>query len=371
MKKFNLLFCAVTLCAVTMVSAQKGQGRGTRDYPEVPWKHVAVGMPDDWYSTDEAKRVADSVLKYQTKAGGWPKNSNFHRNVDHKEMARVKSTGIGATFDNGATTTEMRFLAKMYSKTKDGRYRKSFMKGCEYILQAQYSNGGWPQFYPHRKGVSSDYSQHITYNDDAMVNIMALLKDILNEHNEYGLLEMNAEMIAKAREAFARGIACILKTQIIRDGAPTVWCAQHDKITLAPVKARTYELPSLSGSESAGIVIFLMHIENPSPAIINAVKGAVNWFEAFKIKGIKLETEIDAKGRKNRIVVSNEDAPAIWARFYDLETGKPFFCDRDGVKREALAEIGYERRNGYSWYTHSPAKVLQLYPEWEKRVVER
>src|SRR4029434_2615738 len=30
--------------------------------------------PDDWYKSDEAKKMADSVLSYQSPRGAWPKN---------------------------------------------------------------------------------------------------------------------------------------------------------------------------------------------------------------------------------------------------------------------------------------------------------
>jgi pectinesterase len=47
---------------------------------------------------------------------------------------------------------------------------------------------------------------------------------------------------------------------------------------------------------------------------------------------------------------------------------KPMFVDRDGVPKEKLSEIGYERRNGYGWLGTWPATVLAEYPAWKKRV---
>ena len=170
--------------------------------------------------------------------------------------------------------------------------------------------------------------------------------------------------MARAKAAFDKGIVCILKTQIVKNGQKTVWCAQHDEVTLAPAKARAYELPSYSGGESVGIVLLLMKLPNPSPEIVRAVDGAVKWFEEHKIEGIRLETK-EANGEYNRHIVSDPNAPAMWARFYDLETEKPFFCDRDGIKKATLAEIGYERRNGYGWYTTAPQRVLDAYPTWK------
>lgn len=167
----------------------------------------------------------------------------------------------------------------------------------------------------------------------------------------------------QARASFDKGIGCILKTQIRVDGKPTVWCAQHDEHTFAPAPARAYELASFSGAESASIVALLMSIPHPSPEIVAAVKGAVAWFETHAVKDIRVERVPDGSPKGDARVVS---APGnvLWARFYDLETGKPFFCGRDGVKHATLAEVEKERRGGYSWYTNAPQRVLDRYAKW-------
>jgi pectinesterase len=64
------------------------------------------------------------------------------------------------------------------------------------------------------------------------------------------------------------------------------------------------------------------------------------------------------------VVVGYTNAQPLLARFYDLETGKPFFCDRDGIKKASLAEIGDERRNGYSWYSNSFEGLKKKYDKW-------
>lgn len=365
MKSITQLFL-LPACLFSTISlmAQNTLPVKSKNYLELNWKEVATKMPDEWYGSGDAKRVADSVLKYQTAIGGWPKNNNFHKGMNQDEWARIQSSGIGATFDNGATLTEMQFLAKMYSTTKEARYVTAFQKGFAYILKAQYANGGWPQFYPVRSGKSIAYSAHITYNDDAMVHVLKFLKDIIDEQPVYTTMAISPEMKGKAKRAFEKGIDCILKTQIKVNGQPTVWCAQHDEVTLLPANARAYELASYSGSESVGITLLLMDIKSPSKEIIDAVKGTVTWFESHKIEGIQLKEIVNSEGQKDRVVVKDKMAPTLWARFYDLETGEPFFCDRDGIKRKTFAEMGHNRRNGYSWYTNAPEKVLKAYPEW-------
>lgn len=363
----RIVYLISLLAALTtsLVSAQNKQQVEPGNYLDMKWKKVATRMPSEWYSSDEAKLVAENILIAQKDAGGWVKNKNYHRISSESEKAKYieSKPKKGASFDNGATITELRFLAKVYSNLNDDRYKQAFEKGLNYIFVSQYENGGWPQFYPLKGG----YADHITYNDNAMVNIMDLLDEIISSNKEFTSLQINKDRIAKAQKAFDMGIQCILNTQIIVEGKPTVWCAQHDEITLSPANARSYELASFSGGESVGITLLLMDIENPSDEIIASVNGAVTWFEKHKIEGIKIERFVNEEGKKDRIVVEDADAPTLWARFYDLETEKPYFCSRDGIKKDSLAEISHNRRNGYGWYTNAPDKVLKKYTNWSKR----
>ena len=307
--------------------------------------------PDAWFASPEAKTIAASILSYQSDFGGWPKNTdtvNKPYTGDRKELH--------PTFDNGATTDELRFLARSYNATKDSSFQKAFAKGLDYILKAQYPNGGWPQYIP----LSKQYHRHITFNDGAMVRVMEFLREV---HDIPVYTFVPAKDRQAALDAFTKGVQCILKCQILVDGKPTVWCAQHDEVTLKPANARAYELASFSGSESVGITRLLMSLDKPSPEITKAVEGAVAWFQSSKVTGIRIDTKDGDK-----IVVPDPKAPALWARFYDLKTGKPYFCDRDGIPKPNLADIGHERRNGYSWYGNYAASLLEKdYPEWKKR----
>lgn len=261
----------------------------------------------------------------------------------------------------------MRFLAKMYKNRKDERYKDAFIKGFNYILKAQYDNGGWPQFYPARPNNSVSYSACITFNDNAYVNVMNMLKDIFTDAEDLKTLKLDDNIKKLARESFDKGVRCILDTQIIVDGERTVWCAQHDQVTLKPAKARAYELPSFSGAESVNITLLLMSLPSPSDEVVAAIKGAVKWFDKHKIPDMKYERYKDENGEKDSKLVPSPGF-VVWARFYDLETEKPFFCGRDGIKKETLQEIEKERRGGYSWYNNAPSKVLKEYPEWLNKI---
>lgn len=333
---------------------------------DLDWEEVVYEQADHWYGSQEAMRVAENVLLYQRDVGGWPKNKSIHLLVsedEKKKLLALKSKGIGATIDNGATVTELDFLSKVYSKTNDNTYKEAFLRGIDYLLEAQYDNGGWPQFYPLEVG---DYSTHITYNDNAMVNVMNVMKAIFENSDRFSI-DFDEETIERALTAFDKGIEIILKTQYKQNGVLTAWCAQHDEETLLPTLARSYELPSLSGSESVEIVLLLMEIDDPSPEIIQSIQSAVAWFNQVKIEGIRIDRIKNGDGQKDRKVIQDKDAPALWARFYQLEDNRPFFCDRDGIKKYSLAEIGYERRNGYGWYDNDPKDVLKAYKSWQPK----
>lgn len=312
--------------------------------------------PDSWFASEEAKKVAGIILSFQTDAGGWPKNTDTISKAYDGDRAKLVPT-----FDNKATVDELRFMARMFNATKDQTYRKSFDRGLAYVLSAQYPNGGWPQFFPLRKG----YYDRITFNDDAMVRVLHFVREVAADKS-YAFLD--APTREACRKAFELGIACILKCQIVVDGKPTVWCAQHDEKSFAPAKARAYELPSFSGSESVGIVRLLMSLEKPTPEIRAAIEGAVAWFESHKVSGLRLDKETDKDGKSNLVMIPDPKAPDLWARFYDLKTGAPFVCDRDGIPKPKLADIGYERRNGYSWFGEYARDLLAKdYPAWKKK----
>jgi PelA/Pel-15E family pectate lyase len=44
-----------------------------------------------------------------------------------------------------ATYTEIRRLANEFKKTNDPRFSTAAIKGINFLLSVQYSNGGWPQ----------------------------------------------------------------------------------------------------------------------------------------------------------------------------------------------------------------------------------
>lgn len=357
--RFVLLAMTLTFLAARDATAQSDNVRAVR------WPNV-LDRPADWYSSEDAIRIADNVLLYQNSNGGWPKNIDMARvltDADKEKLAanRDKTETI---IDNGATHTQIRYLALMHKATGEERFADSARRGLEFVLGAQYENGGWPMIFPLRKG----YYTHITFNDGAMIGVMRLLRDVAAGKAPFEFIDQPTRKRAAA--AIAKGLEVILKCQIVVNGKPTAWCAQHDEHDYSPAKARSYELPSISGQESVGIVQYLMAIDNPSPEIRAAIRNAVAWFEAAKITGMRVDRIPAPEMEKQRDVVMVADAKAgpLWGRFYDIATNKPIFVGRDGVPHDKLADIEHERRVGYSYVGPYAVDLLERdYPAWQKK----
>ncbi len=356
MKKLLTLLLVLTSVVVT-VQAQRG--RGGRNLP--------THEKEDFYKTEEARRIGDQVLLYQRVTGGWPKNINMSRPLTDEERVQVlrdKERRDDSTTDNGATNMQMLYLAKLYQATQVERYKEGVLKAVEYLLSGQYENGGWPQFWPEMHG----YQMHITYNDDAMVNTMNLLRAVAQQKDPYQGLADEA-LRQRCMKAFDKGVECILKTQMHnKEGRLTVWCQQHYRDNYEPAPARAYELPSYCSMESASITKLLMSLPNPDERVKQAVHAAMAWFDKYKLTGLRIQrTGPWASMDGDTKLVEDADAEPIWGRYYDLKYCEPYVCDRDGLPRRRLEDIGHERRNGYAWFGSRPAELYPVYDKWADR----
>jgi PelA/Pel-15E family pectate lyase len=322
------------------------------------------------YKPSDISEVADNILLYQRYNGGWPKNYDVFAILSEaqKDSLKITKNQQHTTFDNGTTYTHIACLADVYTATNIDKYKEAALKGLDYILAAQYKNGGWPQYYP----LENNYSRHITYNDGAMCGILKLLRDIHDGQPKYSFIVSNRRQ--KLEAAYRKGLDCILQTQIKEGDQRSVWCQQHDEVSLEPAWARAFEPPSICNQESSEITLFLMGINNPGKDIINAVQNAVSWFNKSKIYNTRVKTvsaePVQTAFRlsiSDRVVVTDSTAQPIWTRFYELKTHRPLFCNRDSKVVYSLAEVERERRDGYAWYTYAPQRVLDSYTAWQKK----
>jgi PelA/Pel-15E family pectate lyase len=293
-----------------------------------------------WYGTADARRIGSNIVSFQTPSGGWGKNADRSGPPRQRGQAYVEAEGKEAwnfvgTIDNDATSTELQFLARVQAALPGGEgaaYRAAALKGIQYLLDAQYPNGGWPQVYPLQGG----YHDAVTFNDDAMVSAIEVLQRAAARQGDFAFVP--EALASSARAAVQRGIAAILASQITIDGKRTAWCQQHDAMTLAPVGARNFEPAALTSAESVHILQLLKHVPEQTPEMKAAVDAGVAWLRS---------TALPAPGGGKR-----------WARLTDMATMKPIFGDRDRSIHDSVEDLTPERRNGYAWYVTSPAKFL-------------
>ena len=345
---------------------------------EGPGGRKAMPLDRDaaWYATPEARHIADVIVSFQTPAGGWSKNQprdgalrqpgqpyaadnvSKYLAAEDLDTPRDPHWNYVGTLDNDATITELRFLARVAGQAPGAEgeaWRKSFLHGVDYLLAAQFPNGGWPQVWPLEGG----YHDAITYNDDAVSEAADLLSDVAEGQGDYAFAP--AALRDKAASAAQRGVAVILATQVVANGKRTIWAQQHDALTLKPVSGRNFEPAELSTEESASLLLYLMRDPKPSPAVVAAVHAGADYLAANAIYD-----QAWGPSDSGRHLTPKPGAGPIWARYYRAADNLPIFGDRDKTIHDDVNELTLERRNGYSWFNTSPKKALDAYAVWKK-----
>ena len=374
----------------------QGQLMFDQDEPFVERNHLAGPIPPPpresnsarsipldrdpaFYASPEAHRIAQTILSFQLPNGGWSKNldmtqpprlpgqsflpNNLSRFLgpDDFDTPANPAWNYAGTLDNDATTTEIRFLARVASATRGSAsepLRAAVLRGLYYLLNAQFPNGGWPQVWPLEGG----YHDAITFNDNAVTQAAEVLTAASTGAGDYAFVPPDLRALAAA--SAARALNCILKTQVVIDGHPTVWAQQHDALTLAPVAGRNFEPAALSAGESADLLLYLMQLPSPSPAVRASVESGVAWLRVHAIHGQQFTGgRSDPEGR--HLAPAPPGAPPIWPRYTSLTTGQPIFGDRDKTIHDTVADLTLERRNGYAWFSSSPQRALDAYARWK------
>lgn len=317
-----------------------------------PYTHdfsVKPFMTREWFASDTGRRMTEAVLSFQAPNGGWSKHVDFtqhSRRRGESYYAESSEWEWISTIDNDATTEEIHFLLLADGVHHDQRYAESIKRGVDYLLASQYPNGCFPQIYP----LEGSYHDAVTFNDNAIVNALFLLRDVADGAFRYP----TAMQRQRALAAVNAGTECILRTQVTVKGVLTAWGQQHDPLTLEPTSARSYELTSLTALESAEIVDYLMSIRAPSARIVRAVYAATDWLKSVPLHGLAYE---------HYQLKSSPKAPPLWGRLYEIGTNRVIMANRDGVKLYDWNKLT-DRRSGYGWYTTKPAATLATFAAW-------
>ena len=330
-------------------------------------------LPDQpSYAETQVREIVENILLFQRANGGWPKDYDMTAILTDEQKAAVRATHDAAdtSFDNGNLHSQVSYLAQAFAAAGEAQWREACVRGFDFILAAQYPNGGFPQRSPGAK----DFHAHITFNDFVMIGCLHLLKDAANGAPHWTWLDETRR--ERARDAVRRGVECILRCQIRVDATLTGWCQQHDENTYEPRPGRTFELASICPQDTTEIVRFLMRLDGPAPDVVQSIDAAVAWLKQVPLTGVRID-KVPAPKEEflrhtadyDKVVVADPSAPLLWARHYEIGTNRPVFAGRDAVRKYAFAEIERERRTGTPWFGMWPQKLIDKeYSRWSERV---
>ena len=324
------------------------------------------------YQPQQITGIADNLLLYQRDNGGWIENRDPARILDATEKAALiaEKAESRSSFDNRNIYSQIEYLAAAFGQTGKAAYRDAAARGLDYALAQQLAScGGWPHTVP---GTAS-YHGYITIADEVTSGLLRLLRKISAGAEPFG--HVDAATRARAKAALDRGDECVLKLQVVQEGKLTGWAGQYDPATLQPAQGRAFELPSIVSQETVEMLRYLMSVQQPTAAQVNAIESAVAWLRRSQISGVRLEKVTLAKPVQYQYhvatfdyrLVQDADAPPLWARFYDLEDNSVVLANRDSVRVKDFSEIHPERRSGYAWFGTWPAVLLkEEYPAWRE-----
>ena len=374
------LITAITVAGCSSVLASEVESSSTFDPINLDGFYDVIKHWDDRtgenavpnYQPHQIDKIADNLLLYQRDSGGWPTNKHPLRIVSAKERAQILQNKrlSDASFDNRNIYPQIEYLSEAFQQTGNEKYHDAALRGIRYTLDRQYPNGGWAHS-PDR--TERAYYRHITIADEVMPGVLGFLRKVASGQQPYAYID--SDLRQQVSSALSRGDSLLLKLQVKMNGKLTGWAGQYHEETLQPVRGRTYELPGILAWETVPVLEYLMSIDEPSPEVIAAIHGGAEWLNTVKLNGFRID-EVAIKGERfeyhaathDRVVVPDPDAKPIWARFYDLETNKPFLANRDGKRVAQLSDVDIERRTGYSWYGYWPDNLLSTsYPQWNQK----
>jgi PelA/Pel-15E family pectate lyase len=325
------------------------------------------------YSPPQTIEIADNLLLYQRDNGAWIENRDPARILDAAEKAALvaEKAQANGSFDNRNIYSQIEYLAAAFGETRKPAYREAAARGLDYALAQQITRcGGWPHSVP---GTSA-YHRYITIADEVTSGMLRLLRKVSAGADPFGYLDPATR--ARAKAALDRGDGCVLKLQVRQNGQLTGWAGQYDPETLQPAQGRAFELPSIVSQETVEMLRYLMSVQQPGAAQVEAIEGAVAWLRRSQIAGVRLEKVTLEKPVQYTYHVATFDyrlvddaaAPPLWARFYDLEDNSIVLANRDSVRVKDFSEVHPERRSGYAWFGTWPAALLTgEYPAWRAR----
>lgn len=303
---------------------------------------VGAALLDAYRATGEAEFLryaessADALIWGQHPSGGWHYLFDFDMPGIRKWYDEVASKCWGweeyyhyygnCTFDDQATTAPAKFLLDLYMTTLNPAYRAPLVKALDFILEAQYPNGAWPQRYPlmydYPHDGHPDYTHYYTFNDGVIHNIIFLLFEAWERLG-----------IEKYREAAVRGMDFYIASQC---APPQEGWAQQYSMDMRPAAARSYEPAAVSVHRTLSNIsdLYLFYTMTGDRRYLEPIPSAIDWLERSAIE-------------------TSPDSSFTHAGFYEPGTNKPLYYHFEGTNPENHRSWINQTREGAWWYRKS------------------
>lgn len=271
-----------------------------------------------------ACKAGDLLIDGQLPGGGFPEELRL-------TDAGVKAVGGQGVLEDHATDRAIELLLQLFDATGEQKYLVAARKAVDFLVQAQYASGAFPQRYP----LSEAYSKFYTINDGATSDPILRLINFYRRSGE-----------KKYIEAAKRGGDWLLSS-VLSDPTPG-WAEQYDTNNV-PTKARTFEPPGV-GTEVTLLAVEALvelYLATGEEKYLGPVPKAIKWLEGLQF----------APGGR-------------CYRLYDIESGKPLIVNRKTGQRyedvSELPKIDQERWYMGPYFLDRPAAPVSVIQTWER-----
>jgi len=287
----------------------------------------------DSYFLDAARAAGRALAWGQSTCGGWDHRANVsHLKPESERPQRKKKYGA---FDDNITQGALTFLIHLDEVLDEPWLDDAVALALQFMLDSQFENGAWPQWFPLRGG----YHNHYTYNDSAIndcIRVMFFAHQIYHRD----------KYLRSAR----RGGDFILASQ---QPAPQAGWAQQYAHDLKPAWARTFEPPGVCSAVTAHNIHTLvdLYLYTKDEKYLKAIPSAVAWLEKSRLQPGK----------------------NLWARLYEVGTNKPIYGDRkDGNKiHYDYDKISEFEKTHYGWRGNYGSAAIAYYQRLKNLGLEK
>ena len=289
------------------------------------------GLLDGTLTSNTA--IADNIVALQNADGGFqslPTNTDMTQADLSNKLGSLRST---STLLNGATTAELKYLAKYITETKpaDLKYQVAFKKGIDFLTANQNATGGW-QMSP---TAAQGFNGNIEVGNNVTTSVLGLLSDVAVLNNQNYVFARKIVDVNVLKAAVTKGNDFLVSSQITNDGVKAGWASQYKTDGTTVTMGRTYERESVSSYTTKSVAEYLMTIQNPSEAIKSAINSSIAWINGVKIAN-KEQSVVRDTSMNNGFDIYLVDGNGTWASNYKYDTATktylPLYSDVDPLR---------------------------------------